>query len=176
MKLFLIGFLFIFFDYDVIFEGGHIINFIPDFVGYLPIIIGCIKLHPESNRFFRVRILAAILAVWSVTAFTLGAVAVQLPTVVETTISVAATLLSLYMTYEFCEGVRVMERARKRPIGASSLSSAWIVLCMANLLFYLTAFFPAIYLLCLILQLLAIFWFEYAVYSVDKGLSSPKRR
>lgn len=174
MILFFIGFLFIFFDYDVVFAGGHIINFIPDFVGYLPIILGCIKLKNESNRFFRVRILAVILGIWSITAFSLGAFALQLHTVVETTVSVASTLLSIYMTYEFCEGVRMMERSRKRPIGASSLSSAWIVLSMASLFFYLTAFFPAIYLLCLILQLLSIFWFEYAVFSVHKALKRSR--
>ena len=165
MLLFFIGFLFIFLDFPVTI-GQATINFIPDFVGYIFLLFGCHTIGKESNHFIPVRIVSFILALWGVANFVLSLIAFEFNTYVNMIVNIVVALGALYLTYEFTEGVKEYELAIGKPIGAAQLSSAWILLCMGNLIFYFSFFFEALTLICILLQLLSLIWFEYAVFSI----------
>lgn len=175
MLLFFIGFLFIFLDYNYQ-VGEAIINLIPDFVGYILVFIACHgKVGRQSNHFTLVRIVSVLLAVWGIVSFVMGIAAFDMHFIVRIGVNILTLLCSLYLTYEFTEGIKTYERSLCRPIGAGQLSSAWTLLCMGNLIYYFSFFFEQLYLVCVLLLVLSLIWFEYAVLYIHRELRKIKR-
>ncbi len=174
MLLFFIGFLFVFLDFPMTF-GTATINFIPDFIGYILILFACRTLGKESNHFFPVRISATVLAAWGIATFVMDIVAFRMNNFVDMIADILATLCALYLTYEFTEGIKEYEMGIGKPIGAAPLSSAWILLCMGNLIYYFSLFFESLALICILLQILSLIWFEHSVFMIYQNLKKLKR-
>ncbi len=174
MLLSFIGFLFVFLDFPMTF-GTATINFIPDFVGYILILLACRTLGRESNHFIPVRITAFILALWGIASFVMDAVSFRMNSFADMIADILSTLCALYLTYEFTEGVKEYEMSIGKTIGASQLSSAWILLCMGNLIYYFSLFFEDLTLMCLLLQVLSLIWFEYALFVIYQNARKLRR-
>lgn len=174
MLCFFIGFLFIFLDFPVSF-GASQINFIPDFIGYALILFTCKRFLKENGHFLPVGIASFLLFLWSVAAFVMDAAAFKMNVWVGMIADILVTLCALYLTYEFTEGMKEYESSIGKPLGASALASAWILLCMGNLIYYFSLFFESLTLMCLLLQLLSLVWFEYSVFVIYKNIRKLKR-
>ncbi len=175
MILFFFGFLFVFLDFNYAI-GGATVNLIPDFIGYILVILGCRSIGRQSNHFILVRIVALLLMAWSAVAFVMGLVSFEMHYIVRIIVDIVVMLCALYMTYELTEGIKTYERSLSRPIGAAQLSSAWVLLCMGNLIYYFTFFFESLYLVCILLLILSLIWFEYAVLYIHRELRKIKRK
>ncbi len=176
MILFFIGFLFIFLDFNYII-GEATVNLIPDFVGYILVFLGSRgTIGRQSNHFILVRIVSLLLMAWSAVAFVMGIVSFEMHYIVRVIVDIVVLLCALYMTYEFTEGIKTYERSIARPIGAAQLSSAWVLLCMGNLIYYFTFFFESLYLVCILLLVLSLIWFEYSVLYIYRELRKIKRK
>ena len=174
MLLFFFAFLFVFLDfrYNI---GAATLNLIPDFVGYALIFIAARRYKEKSEHFRHITLLSVILFAWGVASFLLGAFAIKLHIALEVATSILSTLGALYLTYKFSEGVKEYETSFTRPIGAAQLSSAWVLLCMGNLIFFFTFVLESMYLVVILLQLLSLIWFEYSIIAVAQELRKRKR-
>lgn len=175
MLLFFFGYLFVFLDYNIT-VGTASINLIPDFVGFILLFIASRLYASKSRHFFAVGIVSLILGAWGLVSFGLGLFSISLPSIVQTISGVIAMLGALYLTYAFTEGVKEYEAGFSKPIGAAQLSSAWVLLCMGNLIFYFTLIFNSMYLVCVLLQILSLVWFEYSILSIYNQVRKRKLR
>ena len=175
MLLFFIGFMFVFIDYNITI-GAASVNLIPDFIGFALVLIASRSYVQKSARFKIVGILSAILGAWGIVAFVLALCSVSLAPIPELITGILATVGALGLTYAFCEGVKEYESGFVKPFGAAQLASSWVLLCMGNLIYYFTLVFENMYLVCILLQLLSIVWFEYSVFSIYQNLKKRKKR
>ena len=178
MILFFLGFPFVFFDYTYAF-GNHVINFIPDFIGYIMFIFGCIGMRKENSHFIHVRNLSIFLGVWSIVATVVQAIGISIPTIWTTIIDIAASLLMLLMAYKLYEGVRFLERSIERPIGATQLSYTWIALSAGKLIHYFAYIFENTTFdrIFTLLEVLCFLTFEYALFYIVVALRrKPKQQ
>lgn len=162
------GFLLVFVDFSLALPNGGSINLLPGFLGYALLFVGALSLGHENERFRRMRLATVIAFVISALQFVLAIYAFK---TAEFVLFVFATALSLYITYEFTEGAKMLERSRYKKLSTDKLSSAWIILCMTSILGFLVPFFPMIGLTQALVQLLALCWFEFSVYTLSRRLN-----
>ncbi len=170
-----IGFLFIFLDFEITLAGGTTVNFIPDFLGYALLSLGVFHLGHENGRFSRCRITALVALVLSAGTFVLDLLALPLPPTAELIIGILMTVVSLYITYEFSEGTKALERSLYKKLDADKISAAWVILSMTSLLEFLVLYFPAVFIPCYALHWLAVAWFESSVFHFSRKLSGKER-
>ena len=173
MKYYFFGFLFLFLDFDIQFPYGGTLYLAP--IGYGLLILASMRLGHENDRFRRLKLLTPIAFVLSLGVFVLKLCALSLPAVVGPVISVVMTVASLYVAYEFAEGAKALERSLYKKMDADKISAAWIILAMASLLTFLTIYFEAVKLTCALVKLLAIIWFESAIYHFERKLKETQK-
>ena len=164
-------FLFLSFEWQLPFGT---VDFLPDFIGYTLIIIGSFQLRHENSRFLRSRRVAFVLLVITAALFGLDLFGVVIDRVIRLALNTFITVSGLYTAYEFTEGCKTLERSLETNVGASNLSSAWIILCMGNFLLFFIEFLPALALPCLLLHLLAFSWFESSIFHTNRRLSGKE--
>ncbi len=168
MLYYFFGFLLILLDFPITLGYGGTLNAIPDFLGYGLLLLATRRYGQENEHFRRLRLGAYITLPLSVAEFALDLSALVLPTVATLAIGVVMTVASLYITYEFSEGAKALERSLYKKFDADKISAAWIILCMASLLKYLAIYMPSVLLPCTLVHLLAIVWFESAVFHFER--------
>lgn len=170
MWYFFFGFLFVFVEFplDVPMTGGSI-DILPSFLGFALLFLGAQGMRTENEHFRRIRIFSLITLAVSAAQFCFAFLGYK---IVELVLFILATAANLYITYEFTEGVKKIERSRYKKLGADKLSSAWIILCMTSLLGFLVPFVPTVALPQLALDLLAVIWFESSLFKLARALRS----
>ena len=175
MWYYFFGFLFIFLDFKLDLGYGGTLNCLPSFVGYLFLSVGSRRLSHENDHFRRLRLWSPILCVLSACEFVLSLLTIPLPKATVLVISILLTAASLYVTYEFAEGAKSIERSLYKKLEADKISTAWIILCMTALLEFLIYYFPSVALLCYFVHWLSIAWFASATYHFIRKLSGKEK-
>ena len=176
MWLYFIGFFFVFLDFSFpLPENERIVNLMPDFIGYALLFFASISLRRENNSFRRLRLVSVIATVFSLAEFFLNLFAVPLFLGIELSIGVLMTMAALYITYEFAEGAKTIERGAYKRLGAEKISSAWTFLCISSLLLFVTTFLPYAAIPCYLLHWLAFAWFESSIFHFNRKLSGKEK-
>lgn len=172
MWLCFIAFFFIFLDASFALpSGAGTVNFIPDFIGYALLFVAKTAHTQANDHFRRMRLASAVAAVFSLAEFFLNLFGVPLYEGIELAISVLMTAASLYITYEFAEGAKAIERATYKKLDADKIASAWSFLCISSFLLFLTVFLPYAALPCYLLHFLAFAWFQGSLFHFNRKLA-----
>lgn len=168
MWYFFFGFLFVFVEFtlDVPLTGGKI-DLLPSFLGFVLLFLGTQSMRTENEHFRRARPFALIALLLGAAQFAFALIGY---TVVELILFILATAATLYISYEFTEGVKKIERSRYKKLGADKLATAWIILCMTSLLGFLVPLLPDITLTQLLVDLIAVIWFESSIFKAARAL------
>ena len=167
MWCFFWGFLFIFVDFSLALPTGGSVNLMPSFLGFALLLLGARQTESENEHFRRILLASVAAIIISAAQFVFAIFAY---TTVELVLFIFSTAAALYITYEFTEGAKKIERSRYKKFGTDKLGTAWIILCMTALLGFLVPFMPTISLTQMLVHLLALTWFETSVYSFIRAL------
>ena len=169
-----IGFLLVFLDFNIKLPIGGALNLFPDFLGCAIIIWGLSRFRYKNAHFRRAAFAAWVLVFPALLEFVLNLAAVSLPKPVELALSICLTLAALYVSYEFTEGAKELERTLYKKFETDKISAAWMILCITSLLEYLTLYLPEVALPCYVVHWLAVIWFESAVFHFERALAKTK--
>ena len=171
MWLYFIGFFFVFLDASFALPSGvGTVNFMPDFIGYALLFCASHAKRHQNGAFTRLRHASAVASLLSLAEFVLNLLGVPLHRAIELAIGVLMTAAALYITYEFAEGAKAIERNAYKKRNADKISSAWSFLCISSFLLFLTAFFPYAAIPCYLLHILAFAWLEGSVFQFIRSL------
>ena len=137
MKVLLLGMLFVYLDLNLDL-GGHILDVLPDFVGYLLMARGLSGLRRESGSFARAlpvtQAMTACSGVLYVLEFVAGTVQDRF---VNYCLGLAAVATGLLIGFWLVSGIRDLERTRGVDLEGEKLRSLWmysaVVQCIASL-------------------------------------------
>ena len=176
MWLYFFAFFFVFLDFPITLPNGVAsVNLMPDFVGYVLLFLARPTARHEGNSFRRLHLAALPIAALALAEFFLNLFGVALPLAVELPISILMTACALYVTYEYSEGVKDIQRCLFKRLGADKVASAWAFLCISSLLLFIVTFFPAASLPAYLLHWLAFAWLEGSIYHFNRRLSGRER-
>lgn len=141
----LIGLLFVVLNFNVSLNY-HTLNLIPNFVGYILIVLGCGELSGESGYFSRARVPAAVLAVlegfnFLMNLFGLGIMSITVNIIraaynLSGLISIAGTAGFLLTTYLIVYGISDIEQNRNEYLASDSLKTYWLLSAAAHTVAY----------------------------------------
>ena len=188
MKKLFWGFFFICLNFNLTFNG-HQLNILPDFAGYILLLRGIGELAEESAFFERARPFAIGMAVYTAILWIGALLAITSEGWIASLLGLAATVLSLYISWLLIRGVLEMEEGNVADWGGKTLLSRWkLLLCvqvvihllrlMANLvnlgvIFVMVAAVSIVGMVCIILYLLA--WYRlWNAYEADSGEKSEE--
>lgn len=120
------GFIFLFFDFTI---NIDIISFglIPDFVGYIFIVIGLGELRSESRCFERARPWAVAMAVYAAVEYVLGLFGIMsLIQMLASVIDIGCFVIYVYIMAMIINGIKDMEVNNYTDYNAAGLRSIWI--------------------------------------------------
>ena len=175
MPYFFAGFLFIFLDFNIKLPFGGALNLLPDFLGYAIILWAIYRGKQKNAHMCRATITACVATALSLLEYGLNLFAVPLPVPAEFALSIALTLGALYVSYEFGEWAKEIERTRYQKLDTDKISAAWIILCVASLLEYLTVYLPEVALPCYVVHWIAVIWLESAVFHFERALAKSEK-
>lgn len=170
MKTVFWGFFFVFINFNLT-VNSHTVNLLPTFVGYLLLYRAAGELAGESGRFKTLRPFAVAVAVYTGILWVgdlLGAAGGN--SWLDMLLGLAATVLSLIVSWNVVQAVLEMESARGRDLNGASLRTAWFVLLAAQIVGYaaILLFSPGLALLVGIAALVGIIWFLAALWKCAK--------
>ncbi|MBR5746098.1 MAG: hypothetical protein IKX92_02435 [Clostridia bacterium] len=133
MALILTGYALVFVDISVSF-GVHVIDFAPDFIGYILLIAGFSQLMSESGRLKKLRGFATFMVLYSAAVFLLDALGLTVVGMgaVKGFIDVAAFFVPLYLVFVFIYAVRDIEIERHAALGHKALLKAFTPLAVTQ--------------------------------------------
>ena len=171
------GFFFIFLNFNFTING-HTLNLLPTFVGYILLYRAAGDLKEESSRFESLRPFAVGMAIYTGILWVgdlLGATGGG--SWLDTILSLAALVISLYISWGVVQAILEMESARGADLNGASVRTAWFVLLAAQIAGTLGAMLWGILaLLALAALLVGVIWFLAALWKSAKcyDLLPPK--
>lgn len=168
------GFFFLFLDFPIVISGKSI-DLLPTFLGCVLLLLGLWRIGNGEPRLLRMRLGAIALGALDLCLTVLSLCSVSMGAILATALDLGGLALSLYLAYETAEQVKAWEKRASRPLGGRDLSSAWFLLLFGSLLSILGAFVESIALLCVVLQLLSVIWYQMALYRAWRKIIPPKK-
>ena len=148
-------------------------NIMPAFIGYALFLTACDTLGDKRSG--RVRLSSALLGVISLVQTVLALLAVSLPNGLTLAITLLATAGALYVSYEIACFVKEAEQKGHRPLGGNDLNAAWFLLVLGHFVSIFLGRMESMALLCIVLQLLSIAWFQASLYRTMGKMNSNKK-
>lgn len=174
MLYFFIGFFFLLLDFPIAIGGGSL-NLMPACVGGVLVLLGIGQTCDGTPRFLRMRLSSALLVVLNLARTVTDILGIGDEALWHVLAQGFEMLLALYLAYEIAEYVKAKEKAASRPLGGKDLASAWFLLTFGNLLSFLAGRVESIALLCLVLQLLSVVWYQTALWRAHKKMRVLKK-
>lgn len=186
MKKLFWGIFFIYLNFNLDLSG-HQLNLLPDFVGYILLILGMQDLAGESAFFKKAKPFAIGMTVYSALVWVGALLGFAMEGVMFELLSLAALLVSLYISWLLICGILEMEAQQEADWGGKTLRSRWKLLLgvqIANRVLSLAATFSDLSILyvlvaavsiagmvCIILYLLAWYrlWNAYGAKAGEKN-------
>ncbi len=167
------GFFFLFLDFPIAVGTGSL-NLMPAAVGCVLLLLGFGRISDGAPRFLRMRLAAMGLGVLDLALTVLALLAVDMGKPLGIALDLVGLALALYLGYEMAEQVKAWEKRASRPLGGRDLSSAWFLLLFGSLLSILGGYVESVALLCMVLQLLSVIWYQMALYRCWRKLEPPR--
>ena len=179
MKAIFWSFFFIFVNFNLALNS-HVLNLIPSFVGYLLLYRAAGDLLDENRRFELLRPFAVGMAVYTGILWAGDLLGVTGGgSWMDTILSLAATAVSLFVSWNVVQAIREMETARNADLNGASVRTAWFVLLAAQIAGYAAVFLlsAGLALLVGIAMLAGIVWFLAALWKSGRLYESlPPRQ
>ncbi len=173
MKNILIGFIFIFLDFNLNL-GNSKIGLIPDFIGYITMISGLDELAGESSLFMKLKPYATGMAVYSFILYILDLIGMSVSLGSLTFIlAIVSTAVSLYISYNIVMGVIEMEGKYNTSLNGDSLKSTWTLLAVFNILIFMSLLIPAVSIILILISIIIVICFLLA-FNNSKNLYYEK--
>lgn len=130
MKKFAIGFLLIFLDFNLTFNG-FALNVLPDFVGYYLLLQGTKEMEQESSLFAGPRPFIIGMIVYTAILW-VGKLLNVSGGILMTLLDLIALVVSFYITWVLVQAVRDMEQRHEADLYGAVLSKRWKILLGLN--------------------------------------------
>lgn len=164
-----IGFLLIFLDFNLTFDLT-VIGLLPDFIGYFLLAGGLAEMAPQSAHFGKVKPFSILMAVYTMILYTLDLIGVTNSLgYFATALGLAATMISLFISFHIVKGIVEIERSRARNLKSAALHSAWRAMAVLNVLAYLLFFIPGLNIAGVLAGFIAGIIFLVGVYRTKKA-------
>ena len=165
MKKLWIGCLFVLLSFDIHIEDSTI-GLIPDFVGYILLVMGLKELSAEQIELGKLNVIAGIMAVCSAILYISNICAIPLyAPIFFNVINVLKLIFNLYIVYQIIGIVNALERKYGSDFNSVKIMNAWSVMLCANVLLYLTmVLIPIAAIVCIIVELVSIIYFLVQFY------------
>jgi hypothetical protein len=144
MKELFVGMLFVFLDVNIG-SQNHILDVLPDFVGYLLMQRGLGKLSEEGRYFEKALPVVMGMTVYSVVLYVMDIMATTVHArFVSFCLGLAAMVCSLLIGFWIVSGVRDMERSRGWNLEGEKLHSMWLCSAVIQCIAYLCGWIPLV--------------------------------
>lgn len=144
MKYFFIGFLLIFLDLSITFNTAHIVNIMPDFIGYYFILKGLHELTPYSAIFNKACPVAKALMVYNIFLWILAVIAI--PVSDFFLLDLFSEVGALYLFYQIIRGIAALEQQHGLDLRGRPLMVLWKVALFFTVGILLLGFFFSVHL------------------------------
>jgi 4-hydroxybenzoate polyprenyltransferase len=126
------------FNLDV---GNSRIGLIPDFIGYVYMLMGIKELEGFSKRFLKIAPLTKGMAVYCGLWYTMNlfGVSAAFSHPVTIALEIASTAMSLYISYHIVKGIQDIEDSLDKNLYSHQLYSTWKAIVVVSILAYLMA-------------------------------------
>lgn len=155
MRNIFIGFLFIFFEFNL-YLGNSTIDIIPDFIGYIILIKGLDEMSADGPSFARIKPFAMGMGiccsiVYAMDVFGIGTSLGWIGII----LGIAGMVLSLYISYTIIQGIHEAEAKHSADLGSNRLNSTWTVMAVFQAAYYVGMFIPFLAVVCVIVSLIS---------------------
>ena len=138
MSNILIGLIFLFFDFHIYF-GSFAIGLLPDFVGFIFIVKGCVDLSQYSPKFLQCGILAKAAVLYSGACYILDFFGISSSIyVISAILSVIMAVISIIVLYFLVYGIADTEKSRGVDLCGETLKNLWTAYALASACGFLT--------------------------------------
>lgn len=159
MKNLFIGLLLVYLEFNINL-GTSTIGLFPDFIGYIFIIKGLNELADISNRFYKIKTISKIMAIYSSLLYAANLVGFSAAnTWISFILSIAGLIASLYISFNIVMGVKDIERIHDCKLNSETLFSCWKLIAAFSFLAYIAIIFPVLAIIALILDVVFIICF-----------------
>lgn len=148
MRKIFLGFLFVFLNFSIVINGTHVINLLPEFVGYILLYAGAREMQEDSSRYITAQPWLLGMAVfcaanWGLKALGIGGWVISL-------LELAAAVITFYATWLVIKGFEDIERNNSVEIGAAGSMQSWRICAILNIAAVLLAGVPLLSVLLLL--------------------------
>lgn len=144
MKKLMLGFVFIFLDFNLNLNEVSI-NLLPSFVGYILLYMGLGEMMKEVPRYGKIRIFCSVMVAvdfitWICNLLGLATmledvlVSVAGAEALYLLITLAMTVVSYYISYQIVMGIADIEKKNEYSLGAGRLEKVWLIMVVSHLI------------------------------------------
>lgn len=142
-----VGFMFLFFDFDLNLNEMKI-GLIPDFVGYIIMAKGLLEMADKSPLFLKVRPYASGMALYTAILYIMDLFNISTALGGMTyLLAIISIVISLYISYHIVMGVLDLEKSFGMNLSGDILKSIWYIHAGVTIMTYLTIIIPVFLLL-----------------------------
>lgn len=169
MKNLFIGLLLVYLEFNINI-GTSAIGLFPDFLGYIFIIKGLTELADESERFFKLKTISTVMAVYSAILYVANLVGLAATNSwLSFVFGIGGLIASLYISFNIVMGIKDIEQIHDYKLNSETLYSSWKLIAVFSFLAYITIIFPGLAIVAMILNVIFIICF-LAAFSKAKNL------
>lgn len=153
MRNIFIGFLLVFLDFNIDINTCRI-GLIPDFIGYIVMINGLKEMVHESRCFEKVKPFAVGMCVYSGFLYVLDLLGTSAALGwLGVLLGIVSLIVSLYISYTIIKGIAEAETNHNADLNSTSLKNTWILMAIFHAASYVSAFVPALSIICILISL-----------------------
>lgn len=157
MKKIFTGLIFVFLSFSLTIGDSVIIDFIPDFIGYILIFQGLNQLSGESYKFVKMKPYAMGMVLYTgiLYAMDLLGISANLNVEVNLVLGAISTVLELFILYNIVMGIHDIELNRNYFLNASQLKTYWKVMTVFSVITYIMLFLPSLLIISALIEFVA---------------------
>lgn len=160
----LIGLCMVLLEFNINMETA-VIGLIPDFIGYILLVIGLKEMASESSFFQKAIPLSAGMTIYSAICYLLDLFGITgVNDLIIIILGIINTASFFYILYLIIRGIEEMQTKSGRNLYTDSLNNIWLALLILNAGAYLLIFIPILSLICIISSSVAtivLVWYIY---------------
>ena len=168
MKKVFLGFLFLFINCNISL-GSITINFLPEFVGYILLIIALKELNVQNKNFDKAKPIVGIMCVFSVVFFFINLFNVFSSNLAMIGFVFSAFLVlgALYVTYYIVLGIIDIEMETQVDLAGDKLYVRWKDNAFVQVASFVCLFIPFVNLLAMLVSIFTAFMLVFAAYKTS---------
>lgn len=139
MKRFVLGLIFLIFGFHITFFEKGIIEFLPDFVGYILICRGFIHFNMEEMRFRSPYLISLLMAVVTAITFVMDLIGATgiLTGNLEITVGIVMEILKFYVIWGIIRGIVILENKYAADFRSRGIKKLYVIMVLTTMGAYL---------------------------------------